>query len=130
MIGALLMLDDTLTALADPTRRAILARLCRGEARVTDLALPFEMSLNAVSKHIRVLERAQLVRRRQAGREHFLSLDPRPLDEAATWIERQRTLWAQRLDALEGLLHAEDATAASSVRSSEPSKPGQKGQSS
>ena len=72
-------LDRTLTALADPTRRAILQRLARGEARVTDVARPFAMSLEAVSKHVRVLERARLVRRRRAGREHLLSLDPRPL---------------------------------------------------
>ena len=94
-------LDQTLMALADPTRRAILQRLSRGEARVTELARPFAMSLNSVSKHIRVLERARLVRRRRAGREHFMSLDPKPLDEAAAWIEAQRAFWAARLDALE-----------------------------
>jgi DNA-binding transcriptional ArsR family regulator len=101
-------LNQTLTALADPTRRAILQRLSRGEARVTDLADPFAMSLNAVSKHIRVLERARLVRRRRAGREHLLSLAPRALDEAAAWIERQRAMWTARLDVLEELLMAED----------------------
>ena len=94
-------LDQTLLALADPTRRAILQRLSRGEARVTELAQPFAMSLNAVSKHIRMLERARLVRRRRAGREHLLSLDPAPLDEAAAWIEAQRAFWTERLDALE-----------------------------
>jgi DNA-binding transcriptional ArsR family regulator len=104
-------LDRTLVALADPTRRAILERLSRGEARVTELAAPFSMSLNAVSKHIRALERAALVRRRRAGREHLLSLDRAPLDEAAAWIEAQRTLWAARLDALDGLLKDEDRAA-------------------
>ncbi|HLT02908.1 MAG TPA: metalloregulator ArsR/SmtB family transcription factor [Geminicoccaceae bacterium] len=94
-------LDQTLLALADPTRRAILRRLAQGEARVTDLARPFSISLNSVSKHIRVLERAELVRRRRAGREHLLSFNPRPLDEAAAWIERQRAFWTARLDALE-----------------------------
>lgn len=94
-------LDQTLMALADPTRRAILQRLSQGEARVTELARPFAMSLNSVSKHIRVLERARLVRRRRAGREHFMSFDPKPLDEAAAWIEAQRAFWAARLDALE-----------------------------
>jgi DNA-binding transcriptional ArsR family regulator len=69
-------LDLTLTALADPTRRAILQRLLHGEARVTELAKPFAISLNSVSKHIRVLERAGLLRRRRAGREHILSFDP------------------------------------------------------
>jgi DNA-binding transcriptional ArsR family regulator len=101
-------LDHTLIALADPTRRAILQRLARGEARVTELAAPFAMSLNAVSKHIRMLERARLVRRRRAGREHLLSLDPRPLDAAAAWIDTQRTLWNARLDALDELLQTED----------------------
>jgi DNA-binding transcriptional ArsR family regulator len=102
-------LDHTMLALADPTRRAILQRLSRvGEARVTELAEPFAMSLNAVSKHIRMLERARLVRRRRAGREHLLSLDPQPLDEAAAWIDAQRTLWTVRLDALDEILREED----------------------
>jgi DNA-binding transcriptional ArsR family regulator len=110
-------LDRTLTAMADPTRRAIIQRLSQGEARVTELAHPFAMSLNAVSKHIRVLERARLVQRRQAGREHFLSFDPRPLDEATAWIERQRTIWAARLDVLDALLRAEDAAAMTTAKS-------------
>jgi len=93
-------LDDTLLALADPTRREILRRLTRGESRVTDLARPFSISLNSVSKHILVLERVGLVRRRREGREHLLSLDPAPLDRAAAWIESQRSLWIARLDAL------------------------------
>ena len=97
-------LDHTMTALADPTRRAILQRLSKGEARVTEIAAPFAMSLNAVSKHIRVLERAKLVRRRRAGREHFLSVNPKPLDDAAAWIETQRAFWTERLDALERAL--------------------------
>jgi DNA-binding transcriptional ArsR family regulator len=101
-------LDATLAALADPTRRAILQRLSRGEARVTDLAQPFAMSLNAVSKHIRMLERARLVRRRRAGREHLLSLDPAPLDQAAAWIDAQRATWTARLDALDALLQDQD----------------------
>lgn len=98
------MLDDTLAALADPTRRAILARLAQGEARVTDVARPFEISLNSVSKHIRMLERAKLVRRRVEGREHFLALDPAPLDEAAAWIDEQRKLWSWRLGELDRIL--------------------------
>jgi DNA-binding transcriptional ArsR family regulator len=103
-------LDLTMAALADPTRRAILQRLARGEARVTELARPFAMSLNSVSKHIRTLERARLVRRRRAGREHLLSFNPEPLDEAATWIEAQRTFWTGRLDALERALRHARAT--------------------
>lgn len=99
------MLNETLTALADPTRRAILSTLARdGEARVTEVAKPFAISLNSVSKHIRMLERAGLVRRRVAGRDHFLTLNPAPLDAAAKWIEDQRALWAWRLDELEKVL--------------------------
>ncbi len=98
------MLDETLTALADPTRRAILARLAKGEARVTEIARPFALSLNAVSKHIRMLERGQLVTRRREGREHILALNPAGLDEAADWIEGQRKLWRWRLGELENLL--------------------------
>ncbi len=105
-------LDQTLMALSDPTRRAILQRLSHGEARVTELAEPFSMSLNAVSKHILVLERAGLVRRRRAGREHRLSFNPRPLEAPASWIERQRAFWTARLDALDAALRAEDLTAA------------------
>ena len=104
-------LDQTLMALADPTRRAILQRLSRGEARVTELAEPFDMSLNAVSKHIRILERADLVRRRTAGREHFLSFNRQQLDEIANWIETQRAVWNARLDTLEALLREEDKAA-------------------
>lgn len=101
-------LDRTLLALADPTRRAILQRLSSGEARVTEVAEPFDMSLNAVSKHILVLERAKLVKRRKVGREHFLSYRPEPLDSAARWIEETRNFWASRLDTLEQLLREED----------------------
>jgi len=109
-------LDDALTALADETRRAILQRLSRGEARVTEVAAPFDISLNSVSKHIRMLERAGLVKRRVAGRDHFLSLDPQPLDDIATWLERSRALWTRRLDALEAALRAEDAIEAARKR--------------
>jgi DNA-binding transcriptional ArsR family regulator len=108
MIATQTRLDRTLTALADPTRRAILKRLAEGEARVTALAAPFAISLNSVSKHIRVLERARLVRRRRAGREHLLSLDPQPLDALASWVDAQRALWAARLAALDALLQKED----------------------
>jgi DNA-binding transcriptional ArsR family regulator len=119
-------LDQTLMALADPTRRAILQRLSQGEARVTELAGPFDMSLNAVSKHIRVLERARLVRRRQAGRDHYLSIDIRPLDRAAAWIASQRLAWNDQLDALDALLRAEDRSAASRLEISSPKKKGKR----
>lgn len=100
-------LDVILAALADPTRRALLERLARGDARVTELARPFDLSLNAVSKHLQALERAGLVRRRRAGREHILAIDPRPLAAATTWIDRQRTPWSARLDVFEALVAAE-----------------------
>ena len=119
-------LDQTLMALADPTRRAILQRLSQGEARVTELAGPFDMSLNAVSKHIRVLERARLVRRRQAGRDHYLSIDIGPLDRAAAWIESQRLAWNDQLDALDALLRAEDRSTSSRVEISSPKKKGKR----
>ena len=101
-------LDHTLLAVADPTRRAILQRLCDqgGEARVTDLAVPFAMSLNAVSKHIRLLERADLVRRRKQGREHLLSFNPAPLTQAERWIAERKAMWERRLDALGDFLNA------------------------
>jgi DNA-binding transcriptional ArsR family regulator len=97
-------LDAVFAALADPTRRAIIERLSRGEARVTEIAEPFDMSLNAVSKHIRVLEASGVVERRRKGRAHILSINSRSLDEADVWIERTRRYWSQRLDAMERLL--------------------------
>jgi DNA-binding transcriptional ArsR family regulator len=108
MSAAATRLDYTLGALADPTRRAILTRLSRGEARVTELAAPFDISLNSVSKHIRILERAELVKRRRVGREHFLSRNVRPLEEAAAWIDVLRTHWSDRLDRLELALAQEE----------------------
>ena len=109
---AQIRLDTTLLALAHPARRAILQRLSLGELRVTTLAKPFAMSLNAVSKHVRVLERSRLVRRRRVGREHLLSLNTLPLDQAASWISAQRAAWTGRLDALEALLRPDDRSSA------------------
>jgi DNA-binding transcriptional ArsR family regulator len=100
-------LDLTMTALAHPTRRAILERVMRREARVTDLAAPFDLSLNAVSKHIRVLETANLVRRRRVWREHIVSYNPQPMEQVAAWIDQQRAIWNARFDALDDLLKAE-----------------------
>ena len=96
-------LDRVLMALSDPTRRAIVERLSRGPARVTAVAEPFEMSLAAVSKHIRMLERAGLVRRARRGREHILALDARPLRRVAQWTSRYERFWNDRLDRLENL---------------------------
>ncbi|QJR15107.1 ArsR/SmtB family transcription factor [Usitatibacter palustris] len=104
-------LDNTLIALADTTRRSILERLSQGPAKVTELAAPFPISLNSVSKHIRILERAGLVRRTILGRDHLLALETEPLDDITKWMQHHRTFWTQRLDALESLLRAEDAVA-------------------
>jgi DNA-binding transcriptional ArsR family regulator len=97
-------LDAIFAALSDPTRRAIIERLSRSEARVTELAEPFPMSLNAVSKHIRVLEASGVVARRRQGRDHILSINAHSLDEADGWIEGMRRYWEARLDAMERLL--------------------------
>src|SRR3954470_23209592 len=94
-------LDSVFNALCDPTRRAILARLTDTDARVTDIAAEFPISLNSISKHIRMLERAGLVRREISGRDHVLSLNAAPLSEAAQWIEHYRRFWEGRLAALE-----------------------------
>jgi len=94
-------LDSVFNALCDPTRRAILARLTDTDARVTDIAAQFPISLNSISKHIRMLERAGLVRRSVSGREHVLSLQAAPLEEASMWIEHYRRFWEGRLAALE-----------------------------
>jgi DNA-binding transcriptional ArsR family regulator len=104
-------LDKTLLALADPTRRAILARLAKGEARVTDVAAPFAISLNSVSKHIRTLEAAGLLRRRKSGREHLLALEAEPLDRAALWLTQTRALWNYRFNRLASILDDEDGAA-------------------
>ncbi len=93
--------DRILVAIADPTRRAILERLARGSARVTDVAEPFDMSLAAVSKHVQVLERAGLVRRTRSGREHTLTFDARPLRQVVRWTLRYERFWTERLDRLE-----------------------------
>ena len=94
-------LSGVFGAIADPTRRAILHALGRKPARVTDLARKFPVSLNAVSKHLMVLERAGLVRRAVRGRDHICSLNAQPLRDASAWIEEMRAFWEHRLDALE-----------------------------
>ena len=98
------VLDHAFAALSDPTRREIVQRLARGAARVTDLAEPFDMSLNAVSKHLKVLERAGLVRRTREGREHYITLDPEPIRRIAGWASRYERFWNDRLDKLEAFL--------------------------
>jgi len=94
------VLDRTYAALADPTRRALLVALRRGDARITDLADPLPMTFAGVSRHVRVLEEAGLVRRQVRGREHWLSLRPEALGDAERWIAEQSRLWNTRADAL------------------------------
>jgi DNA-binding transcriptional ArsR family regulator len=100
-------LNTVIEAIADPTRRAIIDRLAHGPARVTDVAAPFSMSLNAVSKHIKVLEQAGLIRRARAGREHTLELDAAPLREVVRWASRYERFWNERLDRLEAFFAAQ-----------------------
>jgi DNA-binding transcriptional ArsR family regulator len=100
-------LDRRLAALADPTRRAIVERLSRGEATVSELASPFEMSLPAVLKHLGVLEGAGLMRSRKVGRVRTCRLEPAALDPVTAWVGERREIWKRRLDALER--HLEEA---------------------
>ena len=99
-------LDATFSALADPTRRAILARLALGETSVTELAEPFDMSLPAVSKHLKVLERAGLIARGHRAQWRPCRLEPERLKGAADWIDQYRRLWEERLDRLDDYVKA------------------------
>lgn len=101
-------LDATFAALADPTRRAILARLARGEPSVTELAEPFEVTLPAISKHLRVLERAGLIIRQKKGRVHHFRLVARPMKDAAEWVASYRRFWEEQFDALTEYLNESD----------------------
>ena len=98
------LLDRTFGALADPTRRGILAQLAKGEECVTELARPHAMSLAAVSKHLTVLEKAGLVKRRRDGRVHSLALEAKPMREAQAWLDRYRKFWEGNLDQFEKYL--------------------------
>jgi DNA-binding transcriptional ArsR family regulator len=113
-------LSATLAALADPTRRAILARLALGETSVTELAAPFDMSLPAVSKHLKVLERAGLIARGRDAQWRPCRLQAGPLEEVADWIEPYRRFWEQSLDRPEDCLHELQA------KGDKPRKPGRK----
>jgi DNA-binding transcriptional ArsR family regulator len=106
-------LDQVYGAIADPTRRAILAVLAGGEATVGSLANRFPISFNGVSKHVKVLERAGLVQRAVHGREHRLKLNPAPLREAARWLEHYRAFWETRLDGLEAFLRKQQRSTTS-----------------
>lgn len=103
------MLDAVFHALADPTRRAMLQRLAEGQQSVGELAAPFDMSLAAASKHIKVLERAGLVHRSVRGRTHVCSLDAQPMHGGLEWMRHYEQFWNRRLDNLEEALRAEDA---------------------
>jgi DNA-binding transcriptional ArsR family regulator len=108
-------LSSTFAALADPTRRAILARLSKGQSSVTDLAKPFKISLPAVTKHLKVLERAGLIQRSREAQWRPCRLHAQPLHKAADWIEQYRQFWEQSFDRLEVYLRklqAEEKTAA------------------
>ena len=110
------VLDHVYGAIADPTRRAILAVLARGEANVGSLAGRFPISFNGVSKHVKVLERAGLVERTVSGREHRLRLTATPLREAASWLDHYRSFWDKRLDSLETFLVARRGPSARSPK--------------
>jgi DNA-binding transcriptional ArsR family regulator len=109
-------LDHTFHALADPTRRAMLRRLARGEQSIGELAAPFSMSFAAASKHVRVLERARLLRRRIEGRLHVCRLEAAPLASADEWLRFYERFWSEQLNALDAILLAEDAEDAVSAR--------------
>ena len=113
-------LTHTFAALADPTRRAILARLALGETSVTELAAPFEMSMPAVSKHLKVLERAGLITRGREAQWRPCKLDAAPLQSASQWIEQYSRFWEQSLDRLEEYLTKIQAQATN--KSSTPNK--------
>src|SRR6202142_665561 len=98
------LLNRTFAALADPTRRRILEHLAHGDRCVTDLARPYAMSLPAVSKHLRVLENAGLIRRRRSGRVHSLKLQAAPMKQASQWIEEYRKFWEESFDRLDEYL--------------------------
>jgi DNA-binding transcriptional ArsR family regulator len=97
-------LSNTFAALADPTRRAILARLATGEASVTELAQPFDMSMPAVSKHLKVLERAGLIARGREAQWRPCRIEAGPLKDISDWVEAYRNIWEQRLDRLDAYL--------------------------
>ncbi len=120
-------LDHIYGAIADPTRRAILAVLATGEVNVGSLAERFPISFNGVSKHVKVLERAGLIERTILGREHWLRMNAAPLQDAAQWLEHYRAFWTTRLDALEALLLArQNAIAAPPVPPTTPSRTARK----
>ena len=116
-------LDATFAALADPTRRAILARLRAGEASVNELAEPFEMSQPAISKHLKVLERAGLISRGRAAQRRPCRIEAQPLAEANAWMERYRALWEGNFERLDAVLDGPSQTCSSRRDSAQPFPP-------
>jgi DNA-binding transcriptional ArsR family regulator len=94
----MVQLNDVLTAISHPTRRAIIGRLARGPARFLDVAEPFDTALNSVTKHLKILDRAGLIARTRRGREVYISLQPRPLRKVATWMHPYERYWSGQLD--------------------------------
>ena len=115
-------LSTTFSALADPTRRAILARLATGESSVTELARPFKMTMPAISKHLKVLERAGLIQRSREAQWRPCRLDAKPLEGVAAWVEEYRRFWEERLDRLEVYLRELKAQEKSHGRKKKPSR--------
>ncbi|HTA66504.1 MAG TPA: metalloregulator ArsR/SmtB family transcription factor [Xanthomonadaceae bacterium] len=115
-------LSATFSALADPTRRAILARLALGEATVTDLAAPFDMSLPAVTKHLKVLERACLISRGRSAQWRPAKLEAAPLRDIADWVDQYRCMWEERFDRLEAYLHELKSQSATEPKPLKPAK--------
>src|SRR5947208_5906676 len=113
-------LSATFAALADPTRRAILARLAGGDATVNELAEPFDLSLPAISKHLKVLERSGLISRGRRAQFRPCHLEPQALDVAVDWIDRNRQVWTERFDQLERHLHDLQATRPSATEGNQP----------
>ncbi len=113
-------LDGVFHALADPTRRAMLRSLASGQRTIGELAAPFSMSFTAASKHVRVLERAGLVRRTIQGRSHICRLDPAPLAAADAWLHFYEGFWTKKFDLLDAVLKAEDAAATQSKEERAP----------
>ena len=116
-------LDRVFGAISDPTRREILNRLAAGDERVTDVASNFTISLNSVSKHVRVLEQAGLVTRSIQGRNHVLSLNADPMSEAAAWLDHYRAFWTDRLAALDRFVTGSGAGSASGPAAGSASGP-------
>jgi len=116
-------LSSTFAAIADPTRRAILARLSLGETSVTELAKPFEMSMPAISKHLKVLERAGLIARGREAQWRPCRLEAAPLRDAASWIEEYRRFWSAHIDALERHLDRMDRSTRTKVKAKKKTRP-------